>query len=535
MAEFVTVDIPQGRLRGQKVTSRASGATYYSFQGIPYAKPPVGPLRFKPPEDPEPWTGTRDALEEGAVCLQPKMRSNETEGSEDCLFLNVYTPQMPETTPKAVMVWIHGGRFMVGSGNTEPYGPDFLVAEDVILVTINYRMAAFGFLYLEGADVTGNNGLRDQVMALKWVRDNIAQFGGDPGNVTIFGQSAGGACVHYLMLAPLAAGLFHRAIAQSGTVSIGSRHISVEAANQRARRVAALLGCSSEDSQGVVDFLRAVPAERFVSNKARASAREELQQALNDAFAPSYEVGPDALLPDTPGRLLERGQFTKVPFMTGVTSSEGKGMALMGPVSSKLSGLEQDPTSMVPNDLKSGIPADKLNHVANLIKTFYFGEKQIGEDTIPQYIDLQSDQVNVFPMHRTVRLNTRWSPEPTYVYLFDYVGAPGFSMMPLAGDKYPGVAHMGELPFLFQDARKPSFPPGSSDSAMRREMVQLWTTFARTGCPTSDALNVTWLPATQDKERYLRIDGGFAMESDMFKSRMDFWDDLYDQFLPRRD
>ncbi|XP_063242539.1 LOW QUALITY PROTEIN: liver carboxylesterase-like [Bacillus rossius redtenbacheri] len=251
MSDFVTVDITQGRLRGRKVISSSNGITYYSFQSIPYAKQPIGPLRFKPPEEPERWAATRDATAEGAVAPQVDMFSRQLAGDEDCLFLNVYTARRPATTaPLAVMVWIHGGSFLTGSGNTGAYAPDHLVAEDVVLVTLNCRLGALGFLYLDGADVTGNNGLRDQVMALKWVRHNIAHFGGDPGNVTIFGQSAGGASVQYLVLSPLAAGLFHRAIAQSGTALIDACNTPHDVATRRALRLAGVLGCASEDHAG---------------------------------------------------------------------------------------------------------------------------------------------------------------------------------------------------------------------------------------------------------------------------------------------
>ncbi|XP_063218438.1 uncharacterized protein LOC134528616 [Bacillus rossius redtenbacheri] len=564
MAEFVTVDISQGRLRGKRVTSDATGSTFYSFRGIPYAKPPLGPLRFKPPRHALAWTGTRDALEEGPSCLQNDMRSGELKGSEDCLYLNVATPQLPETSPKPVMVFIHGGKFKGGSGSMDTFGPDFLVAQDVVYVSVNYRIGAFGFLYLEGADVTGNNGFRDQVMALKWVRDNIAQFGGDPSNVTIFGQSAGAASVHFLMLSPLAKGLFHQAISQSGTVFIGAANLAVDEATRRTRSVAKLLGCSYEDAGDIADFLRRLPSDTFISSRDKSRAGDKLHQELSEAFYPSYETGPAAFLPDTPRNLLESGRFAKVPYIIGITSSEKIGMVLMRMSSPKRS--EVDFMSMVPIDLINEITAEKSKEVAEHLKEFYFGDKQLNDDTIMQLVNMDSDMDFVFPMHRVVRQNARWSPQPTYAYMFDHAGPPGPGPMGPPGpgpmgppgsgpmgpqgfdpmgppamlppdilNKYPGVGHGGELRYLFHSARRPPFPPGSVDAALRDKMVKMWTDFAKTGCPTSDALNVTWLPATQDKERYLRIDGGFTMESDMFKRRMDFWDDLYDQFLPRRD
>ncbi|KAF2898714.1 hypothetical protein ILUMI_07459 [Ignelater luminosus] len=214
------VSIQEGKLRG-KICCDFIGGQYFSFQGIPYAKPPVGQLRFKAPQPSEPWTGIRDATIEGNICYH-LTESKQYVGSEDCLFLNVYTPKLPikdEFNLKPVMFWIHGGAFYYGSGNTDLYGPDYLISEDVVIVTINYRFGLLGFLNLEDPTlgVPGNAGLKDQVMALKWVKRNISQFCGDPDNVTIFGQSSGSASVQCLMLSPMAKGLFHKAIMQSGT------------------------------------------------------------------------------------------------------------------------------------------------------------------------------------------------------------------------------------------------------------------------------------------------------------------------------
>ncbi|XP_047106309.1 juvenile hormone esterase-like [Schistocerca piceifrons] len=217
MGSAVTVSIPQGALRGRRLKT-PSGRTYCSFQGIPYAKPPVGPLRFKSPEPPEPWSGIRNATKEGNIAPQIDflMRSKtEYEGDEDCLYLNVYTSKLP-TGENAqlipVMVWIHGGAFLLGSGNTELYGPDYLMEHDVLLVTFNYRLGVLGFLSTEDELVPGNAGLKDMVMALKWVKSNITRFGGDPGNVTIFGESAGSMSCHILSISSAAKEAKHERI-----------------------------------------------------------------------------------------------------------------------------------------------------------------------------------------------------------------------------------------------------------------------------------------------------------------------------------
>ncbi|CAG2063575.1 unnamed protein product, partial [Timema podura] len=173
---------------------------------------------------------------------------------------------------KPVMFWIHGGSFQSGSGSSKFYGPDYIVAEDVVLVTINYRLGVLGFLDVEGSDVVANNGLRDQVMALRWVRDNISQFGGDPENVTIFGESAGATSVHALLLAPSSEGLFHKAIAQSGTVLLCQVKSTVS--NQRAFRLGKALGCETKDPQKLVEFLRTIPDQDLILAQGKALTDE---------------------------------------------------------------------------------------------------------------------------------------------------------------------------------------------------------------------------------------------------------------------
>lgn len=221
--ERVVINTKNGALRGRLLPykSGASGG-YYSFQGIKYGKAPVGNRRFKAPLPEGPWKGVKAALREGASCPHRNMILENYKGNEDCLFLNVYTPKLPNSESGnqklPVLFWIHGGGFQFGNGNAFLYGPDYLIPENIILVTINYRLGALGFLNAGTAEAPGNAGLKDQVLALKWVRDNIESFGGNPNEVTIGGQSAGSASVHYLLLSPLTKGLFKRAIAQSGVV-----------------------------------------------------------------------------------------------------------------------------------------------------------------------------------------------------------------------------------------------------------------------------------------------------------------------------
>ena len=216
-----------------------------AFLGIPYAAPPIGDLRWLPPQPPAGWSGVLDATKAGNQCAQARIRDQGVAGSEDCLFLNIYAPDTPDKA-LPVMVWIHGGTFLVGSGSQYD-GRELAERGHLILVTINYRLGPFGFLVnrsLDGADpgqLSGNYGLLDQQAALRWVKDNIEAFGGDPGKVTVAGESAGAISIGLQLVSPGAAGLFERAILESGPFL----HLPTLAqARTRGDQFAAKLGCS---------------------------------------------------------------------------------------------------------------------------------------------------------------------------------------------------------------------------------------------------------------------------------------------------
>lgn len=249
------VEIDDGIIRGTEMTTR-QGESFHAFLSIPFAAPPLKELRFKAPQPVEKWEGILNTTELSPMCIQSEALS-KLPVSEDCLYLNVYTKSLPNLTNeklKPVAVFIHGGALQLGSASD--HEPHLLMERDVVFVTMNYRLGAFGFLSLGTEEIPGNAGLKDQVFALRWVQRNIAKFGGDPSLITIMGNSAGAYSVSALMVSPMAQGLFHRVIALSGSVtyqrSLESNYLDL------AKQLAAKLNCSVNDNDGMVACLREV-------------------------------------------------------------------------------------------------------------------------------------------------------------------------------------------------------------------------------------------------------------------------------------
>jgi para-nitrobenzyl esterase len=297
-----------GQVRGRVV------ANVREFMGVPYAAPPVGNLRWQPPAPHAGWSGVLDASRPGNVCAQMDLRGTHTEGSEDCLYLNIYTPS-PAGARLPVVVWIHGGTFIAGSGARYD-GSRLAVNGNLIVVTINYRLGPFGFLVnraLIAADprqVSGNYGLLDQQAALIWVKDNIAAFGGDPHNVTVAGESAGAISIGMHLVSPAAAGLFARAIIESGPFLHAS---TMAAAETRGEQFAAKLGCGK--AADVAGCMRAKPAEQVLT---------AMPASLLGPGKPIWGPVMDSrLIPGQPAELLAAGHFNRVPVINGSNRNEG--------------------------------------------------------------------------------------------------------------------------------------------------------------------------------------------------------------------
>nr|XP_055233367.1 carboxylesterase 4A-like isoform X2 [Gorilla gorilla gorilla] len=303
------------------------------FLVVPFSRPPVGILRFAPPEPREPWKGIRDATTYPPGCLQESwgqlasMYVSTREQykwlrfSEDCLYLNVYAPARAPGDPQLpVMVWFPGGAFIVGAASSYE-GSDLAAREKVVLVFLQHRLGIFGFLSTDDSHARGNWGLLDQMAALRWVQENIAAFGGDPGNVTLFGQSAGAMSISGLMMSPLVSGLFHRAISQSGTALF--RLFITRNPLKVAKKVAHLAGCSHNSTQILVNCLRALSGAKVmrVSNKMRF-LQLNFQTDPEEIISSMSPVVDGVVIPDDPLVLLTQGQVSSVPYLLDVNNLE---------------------------------------------------------------------------------------------------------------------------------------------------------------------------------------------------------------------
>ncbi|XP_043210841.1 juvenile hormone esterase-like [Amphibalanus amphitrite] len=516
----------EGPVRGYLERS-ASGKAFFAFRGIPYARPPVGELRFQPPQRHPGWKRPLDAKEHGSVCPQIDTFS-ETPliGNEDCLFVNVYTRQvrtrMQSVSSQPVMIFVHGGMYIRGSGNDRYYGPKYLMDEDIVLVTFNYRLGVFGFLTTYDAAAPGNSGLRDQVLLLQWVQDNIASFGGDPKAVTIFGESAGGVSVSLLVLSPLTKGLFHHAISQSGSAlaNFGASGRKMGFTDELAEK----LGCPVANITEMVGCLTQVPSSQFLAS---ASPFEHLYQPRVDV-----EV-EHPFLPEDPRLLLERGDFNLVPWMQGVTEEEGwPFVPIFAVVESIFLGVMEGDT------FSWGLMSDLTTRTASSILECDADPTAEATKVRDFYTDLVIADLNPFLLVARVIsdrfFNAALLAESSlasrhtavYQYMFEYKG-PGrlfFSNISTLEVSNTDAGHGDELMYLFSQTELPLEKPGTPNHNMIRNMVSLWTSFARTGKPSSESSAAPdWPIFTEQSQRHMRLDSDLTVGEKLFEDRVKFW------------
>ncbi|CAG9787597.1 unnamed protein product [Diatraea saccharalis] len=533
---MVQVKTSDGVLEGEILENIYYGGKYYSFKGIPYAEPPVGDLRFKAPIQIKPWSGVKDAKKHGPICYQRDPIKALVVGSEDCLYLNVYSPNINPNKLLPVMVWIHGGAFMWGDGNDYLYGPEFIVRHDVILITINYRVGMLGFLCLDTKDIPGNAGMKDQVLALKWVKNNITYFGGDKDNITIFGESAGGASVSFHLVSQMTKGLFKRAIAQSGC-SINNWAIVFEP-REKALKFARDLDLYSEDEHELYEFFKSLPAEKLLDyNMSIHLAKKSYDINLGVVNEKDFGNNERFFYGDI-FDILRNGIHEDVDIITGYTEDEGLFMFFTVDIDTvhKLSNNYLE--FFVPNSMTFDLPLRERLNIGREIKKYYFVNGPRAEnnfDGILRFVSMEMFQHDVITWAKFCANMRR---NKIYFYKFTCKSernqsANMFNFGHLVKDRAP-VPHFDDVMYLFPI--KYIFNEANikwEELKLINNITTLWTNFAKYGDPTyNKSVGVNWLPYDTKQQNYLDIGNELVTRSFPDKEDVDMLDSIYNKYQP---
>jgi para-nitrobenzyl esterase len=498
-------------LTGSGVVHGMASAGVRSFFGIPYAAPPVGDLRWRPPASPASWTGVRDATQAVPICPQTIPYVNVDAGQEDCLYLNVFTPDPPPRASAPVMVWIHGGAFTIGDGRQIIGGTDGdVIARNTgtIVVTLNYRLGQLGFLAHHALTTedpahptSGNYGIEDQIAALGWVRDNVAAFGGNAADVTIFGESAGGWSVCNHLASPRSAGLFHRAIVESGLCIVPLPTLA--AAEAQGERFATLIGCGG-----------AADVAACMRGKTTAEIRAVLPPPPNFAFSPGewghwQPTFDGVLFPQQMDAAFTSGEFNRVPVLIGSNRDEG--------------------TLFVYDAFDAlGMPVT-ADEYPGLLRDFVAGDENVAQAMafypLANYptpgAALSAAFGDGFLACPTIGTARRLAAHtPTYLYQFEYSDAP-FELpttIPL------GAFHGAEIQYVFGKRGGPLPPFSPVEQALSGSIMGYWTRFAA-GANPNGAGAVEW-PVLDAGDGHLVLDADIRAATGAKKAACDFWSSL---------
>ncbi|XP_053908695.1 acetylcholinesterase [Cuculus canorus] len=536
-AEDLVVPTASGPVRGTHVPVGAE-AVVAAFLGIPYAEPPVGRLRFRPPQPARPWQSVLDASSHRHACYQAvdtmfpgfggsEMWNPNREMSEDCLYLNVWVPSPRPPTAVPVLVWIYGGGFYSGAASLDVYDGRYLAdAEGVVVVSMNYRVGALGFLALPGhPEAPGNVGLMDQRLALRWVQTNIAAFGGDSGAVTIFGESAGAASVGLHLLSSASRSLFHRAVLQSGSPNGPWATVGAAEGRRRAATLAKLVGCGGGGGGNVLNetellgCLRAKSPPELVEQEASVLPQ---QGVFRFAFVP---VVDGDFLVDTPEALLAVGGGAEAEVLLGAVQDEGTYFLVYG-----VPGFGKDNESLISREeflggVRLGVPqANELAAEAVVLQYTDWLDQDNPVKNREALDDIVGDHNVVCPL---MHFAQRWAERggKVYAYLFDHRASN------LLWPPWMGVPHGYEIEFVFGQPLNPTLNYTAEEEQLSRRIMRYWGNFARTGDPNEPwERERRWPPYTATEQRYARLNARpLAVAQGLRAQPCAFWT----RFLPK--
>ena len=546
-------NISTGKVQGGLCYSR-SGRVYSSFNGIPYAKPPTGKLRFLRPEPAEPWEGVKKCTKSVEFVQRNIFQRNKPAGKEDGLVVNVNTPNLQPKELLPVMVFIHGGGYVSGSGTRGLYGADNFMDKDIVFVTFNYRLSVLGGLYLDGKVVPGNQGMRDQVLALQWVQENIKEFGGDKERVTIFGESAGGMSVMNHYLSPMSRGLFSAAIAMSGSplspfvgMDKHPRYYGIKLAEH--------LGCDQGDSdENIIEKLQSLNP---ITIQKQAFMFEEFNYTPLP-FKPIVDGGlvDDPFLPDEPLTLLATGRFNRVPLILGTNQNEGLlAKAFFGRKPESYSKVFKNFDSIGPLSFFHREKDEATEEEKDVCKSYW--REKYGEPG--RICKGKSDMFEIFgdilftaPADITVKMISSCEDAPPvfhYIYnhqgpisLYDVMSLPywkmvfktlclvfGFNLF----QKDQGVCHFDEIFLMFKANLIPTTLLRSvDDQRVSDNLINLWTNFATNHNPTPD--DNSWPRFDPKDPKYLEIGSkcNNLKYPENHRQRMEAWREVWEKIPP---
>ncbi|XP_046551328.1 acetylcholinesterase-like isoform X2 [Haliotis rubra] len=520
LASGQEVDTTHGNVVGLRST--VLGKTIDTYYGIPYARPPIGDLRFKYPQPMDSWTPeVKEARSMKPSCLQavepsPGMpwRAIPSTFSEDCLYINVWAPANVTTSRKlTTMVWIYGGAYLTGSINMPLHHGQYLAAENnVIVMSMNYRLGAHGFLYLGPDTFPGNQGLMDQALALKWIQNNVGRFGGDASMITLFGESAGAASVGLHLLSPISRDFFTRAILQSGTPDASWAFSEASKAIGSTKRLAELSNCNAKSDADIFQCIQDLPPETVIENQALLSGDGQFGPVVDGHF-----------LPDSPASLIEKGQMKQVDILLGVNKDEGSAFLIailptIFPVFTNQLNINRTQFLTTVNALTSGQSSAVAKAITAQYADIYVPSLH------PNYL-ASADGVlgdSFFKCPATKLAAAHSANNNVYLYSFEY----RIPSLPLP--QWMGVPHSFEIESVFGHPLGDAFTSTDVDKSISRSMMTYWTNFAKSGNPNlPETPNYQWPTYNWMDERFLVFSSsGLSTEQGMRKSQCVFHNTL---------
>ncbi|KAL7024852.1 hypothetical protein ACKWTF_013219 [Chironomus riparius] len=521
MSEYLIADTEYGKVRGEKIISEV-GVPYIRFLGIPYAKPPVDNLRFQNPIKPSAWEGVVDALVEPPPCAGKNNYIKQFVGSDDCLYLNIYTKNLNPEKKCGTIVYIHGGGFKSGSSTLYSYSPDYILMSDVVFVIFNYRLGPLGFVNFndKSLNIPGNAGMKDQQMAMRFVRENIQHFGGDPDNITLMGHSSGASSVGLHCLAESSKGLFDKAVLMSGS-PLGLECDILQL--NWTKRLAEKLGYDEdlENDKDVLDFLNKADVLKMSEVGGNLATEDEKKKlGVELVFAPHKELyGTDStFLLDSPIDLMKTAWSNDIDIMIGATKDEGIGET------------EWNYLQHVLTELVNPLDSPKAIELGEKLRSFYeneFKDQQIAFDKF------KADSFRWCIITRLIKSRQLAAGKgKTYLYKFA-VDSPtqNHYRNRWFGLGSKGVSHADELSYFWKNGQGDVPPLDSMEFEAIKRFTSIFASFVNTGNPNNPEIgDVEWEPVNSEPYKGLIIDQKLAIDVlDETKRCLEFWNKLFEE------